>query len=53
MTWLKLMVVVLLAMTLGGCDLAGGIYNAGAWVGALGVLIVVVAIAFIALKIKR
>jgi predicted small secreted protein len=52
MTWLQLILVLLLATLLAGCELAGGIFKAGAWVGAMGVIVVVLAVALIAMKIK-
>jgi hypothetical protein len=51
MTWLQVLLLVVLAVTLPGCALAGGIFKAGAWVGALAVILVIGIIAVIAAKI--
>ena len=47
-----LLLVVLVAITTAGCELAGDIFQAGVWVGVLGIAIVVGLIAFIAMKIR-
>lgn len=39
------------ALTLPGCAVVGGIFKAGAWVGALAVILVIVIVGFLALKI--
>ena len=52
MAWLQLVFLVLVSMTLAGCELIGGIFKAGAWVGALAVILVVGMVAFIAMKIR-
>jgi hypothetical protein len=41
---MRILVVVLLAMSAAGCELIGGIFKAGVWVGAIGVILVVVLI---------
>ncbi len=51
MAWLQVLLLVLLAVTLPGCALAGGIFKAGAWVGALAVILVIGIVAVIAAKI--
>jgi hypothetical protein len=48
--WLLLLVAS--TTTLAGCELIGGIFKAGAWVGALGVVFVIGIVAFIAMKIR-
>lgn len=43
MTWnmlLRLQLLVLLAMATAGCELAGGIFKAGMWVGILVVVVI-------------
>jgi hypothetical protein len=49
---LQLFLLLLLTMTLSGCQLAGDIFKAGAWVGALMVVVVIGIIGFIAMKIR-
>ena len=52
MAWLHLVLLVLVSMTFAGCELAGDIFEAGAWVGALAVVLIVGMIGFIAVKIR-
>jgi hypothetical protein len=52
MIWVRLMLLVLVAMTFAGCEIVGGIFKAGAFVGALAVILAVGVIAFIAMKIR-
>ena len=52
MNWLRLIVLVFVAMTTAGCELAGDIFQAGMWVGAILIVAIVGAIAFIAAKIR-
>jgi hypothetical protein len=37
MAWLQLLLLLLIVVFLPGCAIAGGIFKAGAWVGALAV----------------
>jgi uncharacterized membrane protein YkvI len=51
----SLLMLVLLAIvmtTMAGCELAGDIFQAGAWVGAIAVILVIGIVAFIAAKIR-
>ena len=52
MAWLQLMLLVLVAMTASGCELAGGIFKAGAWVGALAVILLIAIVGIVAAKIR-
>jgi hypothetical protein len=52
MVWLQLVLLVLVAVTASGCELAQGIFKAGAWVGALAVILVIGLVAFVAAKIR-
>ena len=52
MAWLQLVLIVLATVTLAGCELAGGIFKAGAWVGAIGVILVIGIIAVLVAKIR-
>ena len=52
MVWLQLVLLMLVAVTASGCELAQGIFKAGAWVGALAVILVIGLVAFVAAKIR-
>jgi hypothetical protein len=52
MAWLQLILLVLVTMTVAGCELAGDIFQAGAWVGAIVVILIIAVIGFIAAKIR-
>lgn len=41
-TLMRIMLIVLAAMSAAGCELIGGIFKAGVWVGAIGVILLVV-----------
>jgi len=41
---MRILIVVFLAVSAAGCELIGGIFKAGVWVGAIGVILVVVLI---------
>ena len=43
----RLFLIVLLAMTLSGCAVAGGIFKAGLWVGIIMAVVVVALLMFI------
>jgi hypothetical protein len=51
MVWVQLLLLVLVAIALPGCAIAGGIFKAGAWVGALAVILVIGIVVFLAAKI--
>jgi hypothetical protein len=52
MVWVQLLLLVLVAITLPGCAVVGGIFKAGAWVGALAVILVIAIVAVLAAKIS-
>lgn len=52
MATLRLLLLVLLSTTLAGYELAGDIFEAGAGVGALAVIIVVAILAVVVAKIR-
>jgi len=52
MAWVQLLLLVLVALNASGCELAGGIFKAGAWVGALAVILVIGIVAFVAAKFR-
>jgi len=51
MTWVHVLLLVLVALALPGCAVVGGIFKAGAWVGALAVILVIVIVGILAAKI--
>ena len=52
MRFLILLLVVLAALPVAGCELVGDIFQAGMWVGAIMIAVIVGVIAFIAAKIR-
>jgi hypothetical protein len=52
MTWLRLLLVMLVALPLAGCELVGDVFQAGMAVGVIAILAVVGVIAFIVAKIR-
>ncbi len=42
----RILIIVLLAVTAAGCELIGDIFQAGMWVGAIGIILVVVLVVF-------
>jgi hypothetical protein len=51
MAWLQLLLLMLVVIALPGCAVVGGIFKAGAWVGALAVILVIAIIGFIVAKV--
>ena len=49
----RIALLVMLGVSTAGCEVIGGIFKAGLWVGALGVLAVVVLIVVVVGKMKR
>jgi hypothetical protein len=52
MFWTQLLLLVLAAITLPGCEIVGGIFKAGVWVGVLAVVLVIAIVGIIAGKIR-
>jgi hypothetical protein len=52
-TYLRLMILAVLALSLPACDAIGAIFKAGIWAGVLLVAVVVVLVVFIVSKIGR
>ena len=52
MAWLRLVLLVLAAIMLPGCAVIGGVFKAGAWVGALAVILVIALVGILAAKIS-
>jgi uncharacterized membrane protein YkvI len=50
---LRLFLIVLLAVAASGCDLIGGIFKAGVWVGAIVVILVVVLVVWLLGKVRK
>jgi hypothetical protein len=53
MTWLRLLVLLLVALPLAGCEAIGDIFQAGMAVGVIAILAVIAVIAFIVGKIRN
>jgi hypothetical protein len=49
----RITALALLGVSMAGCEVVGGIFKAGIWVGALGVVLVVVLVVFVAGKMRR
>ena len=49
----RIALLVVLGMSAAGCEVVGGIFKAGMWVGALGVVLVVVLLVVVVGKMKR
>ena len=49
---MKVLLVVVLAMSASACEVVGGIFKAGVWVGAIGVILVVVLLVVVVGKLK-
>ena len=49
---MRVLLIVLLGTSLAGCEVIGGIFKAGVWVGAVGVILVVVLLIFVVAKVK-
>jgi hypothetical protein len=52
MAWLQLVLIVIATMSVAGCELAAGIFKAGAWVGALAVVVLIAIVGIVAAKIR-
>ena len=50
---MRILLIVLLAVSAAGCELIGGIFKAGIWVGAIGVILIVVLLVVIVGKARR
>ena len=49
----RIALLAFLGISLAGCEVVGGIFKAGIWVGAIGVILVVVLLVFVVGKLKR
>lgn len=49
----RIALLVFLGVSAAGCELVGGIFKAGMWIGALGVILVVVLLVVVVGKFKR
>jgi hypothetical protein len=52
MRFLWVILLMLATIPLAGCELIGGIFQAGMWVGAIFIVLIIAAVAFIAAKIR-
>ena len=52
MRFLWLILLMLATVPLAGCELAGNIFQAGMWVGAIFIVGIIALVAFIAAKIR-
>src|SRR5262245_6875276 len=52
MAWVQLLLLVLVTIALPGCEVVGGIFKAGAWAGALAVILVIAIVGILAAKIR-
>ena len=48
----RILLIVLLAVSAAGCELIGGIFKAGVWVGAIGIILLVVVALFVVSKLR-
>ena len=48
----RIALLVFMGVSLAGCEVVGGIFKAGIWVGALAVMVVVVLVVFLIGKMK-
>lgn len=49
----RIAVLMLVALSTSGCEVIGGIFKAGIWVGALGVVAIAVLVLVVIMKVKR
>jgi hypothetical protein len=50
--WSRIVALALLGVPLAGCEVVGGIFKAGAWVGALAVILIIAIVGILAAKIR-
>lgn len=51
--WPRLLLIVLVAMSASGCEIIGGIFKAGMWVGIIIVVLVLAVIMWLVGKARR
>ena len=49
---MRVLLIVLLGTSVAACEAIGGIFKAGVWVGAVGVILVVVLLIVVVTKVK-
>ena len=52
MRFLWLILLMFVTIPLAGCELAGNIFQAGMWVGAIFIVLIIAIVGFIAVKIR-
>ena len=50
---MRVLLIVLLAMSVAACEVVGGIFKAGVWVGSIGVILIVVLLIVVVAKVRR
>ena len=50
---IRILFIVLLAIGTAGCELIGGVFKAGIWVGGIGVILIVVLLVVVVGKFRR
>jgi hypothetical protein len=53
MTAIQVLLLVLVSLTVAGCEVAGGIFKAGAWLGAIAVAVIVAVVGLVVVKLRR
>lgn len=48
----RILLIVLLAVAAAGCELVGDIFQAGVWVGVIGIILVVVVVVMVVGKMR-
>lgn len=48
-----LLLLVLLALTAGGCEAIGTIFKAGVWTGVIGLVVILVVAGFVVAKLRK
>lgn len=52
MGWLQLLLLVFVSFAFAACELAGDIFEAGAWVGAIVVVLIIAILGVVVAKIR-
>ena len=49
---MRILLIVLLAVSAAGCEVVGGIFKAGVWAGAIGVILIAVVVVWVVAKAR-
>ena len=52
MGWVQLVLLLMATVTMAGCELAGDVLEAGVWMGAIGVILVIAIVGFVVARIR-